>query len=94
MKLEFDSIQGGLNVTNTPNCKILRHIYKWDCYGRRCLLRIYEFKTKTVVITSQLNGAVIWEKDLIFRVVIDFDLDTNLTVRSFFLELEEIAINE
>ena len=65
MKIELDSMQGGLSVTNTPNCQILRHIYGWSYDITRCLLRIYAFKTKTIVIASHLIGGVYWDSYLI-----------------------------
>ena len=77
MKIDFDNMQGGLSVEQTEDYTRLRHIYKWSRYNKRALIRIYEFKTKTIVIASQLYGAVIAEKWLISKVVRDFKLDTN-----------------
>ncbi len=77
MKLELDSMQGGLSVEKTSNCMILRHIYIWSIDNKRTLLRIYEFKTKTIVIASQLNGAIILEEYLISKVIRDFKLNTD-----------------
>lgn len=76
MKIDFDSIQGGLSVEQTSKYTILRYIYNWSYGNKSTLLRIYEFKTKTIVIASQLNGAVIGERWLISKVVRDFKLDT------------------
>jgi hypothetical protein len=59
MKLDFYGIKGGLSITESPNCKILRCIYQCS-FPRYCLIRIYEFKTKTIVIASQLKGPVNW----------------------------------
>ena len=62
MKIDFDNIGGGLSVEDTPNCKILRHLYKYGGAIHRCLIRIYEFKTKTIVIASQLHcPSLIWD---------------------------------
>ncbi len=77
MKLELDSMQGGLSVENTPRCKIFRHIYKWGDAISRSLLRIYEFKKRTIVIASDLNRCVIWDEYLIEKVVQDFKLNTD-----------------
>lgn len=77
MKIELDSMQGGLRVSNTPNCRILRHIYGWRYDITRCLLRIYAFKTKTIVIASHLIGGVNWDSYLISKVVRDFGLNIN-----------------
>lgn len=77
MKLDFDSMRGGLSVESNQNCTILRHLYKYGDAISRCLIRIYEFKTTTIVIASQLQcPPLIWEDKIILKVVRDFQLDT------------------
>lgn len=58
MKLDFDSVKGRISVVKHSNCKVLRHIYHFG-YEKYCLIRIYEFQTKTIVIASQLSGAIL-----------------------------------
>ena len=70
-------MRGGLSVEVTPNCTILRHLYKYGNAIHRCLIRIYEFKTKTIVIASQLNcPPIIWDNRIISLMIQDFWLDT------------------
>ena len=77
MKLDFDSMRGGLSIENNQNFTILRHLYKYDSAIHRCLIRIYEFKTKTIVIASQLDcPPLIWDERIISKVIQDFKLDT------------------
>lgn len=76
MKLDFYGIKGGLSITESPNCKILRCIYQCS-FPRYCLIRIYEFKTKTIVIASQLKGPVNWNYLLIYKVIKNFKLNIN-----------------
>ena len=70
MKIETHTSLNQFVVTELPNCKILRNIYRLDHLNGRFLLRIYEFKSKTIVIASQLIGAIRWD-DLLLRQVIN-----------------------
>ena len=74
MKLDFDSVKGRISVVKHPNCKILRHIYHFG-YEKYCLIRIYEFQTKTIVIASQLSGAILWDMYIISNIVRKFNLN-------------------
>ena len=77
MKLKSDYISEKTNIENTNNCKILRCIYHfYDLfYDTYCLIRIYEFKSKTIVLASQLFGAILWDSFLIKDVINDFNLN-------------------
>lgn len=73
MKLDFDNVKGRISVAKHPNSRIIRHIYHFG-YEKYCLIRIYEFQTKTIVIASQLSGAILWDSYLISHIVKKFNL--------------------
>ena len=77
MKLKSDCIPGNVNIENTDDCKILRCIYHFYnlSYDTYCLIRIYEFKSKTIVLASQLFGAILWDSFLIKNVIDDLNLN-------------------
>jgi hypothetical protein len=78
MKLKIDSVPGEINIENTNKCKILRCIYHFrtlftiDTY---CLVRIFEFPLKTIVVVSHIKGLVGGRKDVINKIIDDFNLD-------------------
>jgi hypothetical protein len=78
MKLKIDSVPGEINIENTNKCKILRCIYHFrtlstiDTY---CLVRIFEFPSKTIVVVSHIKGLVGGRKDVINKIIDDFNLD-------------------
>lgn len=77
MKLKSDCIPGNINIENTDNCKILRCIYHFRnfSYDTYCLIRIFKFKSKTIVLASQLFGAILWDSFLIQDVIDDLNLN-------------------
>ncbi len=74
MGLKFDESSGGFEIEKRSSCIVLRHIYYWY-YTNCCLIRIYYFQAKTIVIASQLNGPILWDEYLISRSVRKFGLD-------------------
>lgn len=78
VKLNTNFIPGEINIESNASCKITRCVYHFQpsnflpCY---CLLRIFEFKSKIIVIASQLKGAILWDEILIKYIIEDFELD-------------------
>ena len=81
--IEQRSKQGGevssaVNFESNASCKITRCIYHFQpsnllpCY---CLLRIFEFDSKIIVVASQLQGAILGDENLIKYIIEDFELD-------------------
>lgn len=78
MKMKIDSVPGEINIENTNKCKISRCIYHFDCgviTNTYCLIRIFEFPSKTIVIASHLKGLIGGKEYVIRDVINDFNLD-------------------
>ena len=78
MKLKTDYIPGKIDIEDTKSCKISRCIYHFphssvDTY---CLIRIFEFASKTVVIASQILGITKGNRFLIQYIIKDFNLNS------------------
>lgn len=76
--MKIDSVPGEINIENTDKCKISRFIYHFDCgviTNTYCLIRIFEFSSKTIVIASRLKGLIGGRKDVIRNIINDFNLD-------------------
>ncbi|WP_019505239.1 hypothetical protein [Pleurocapsa sp. PCC 7319] len=70
------AIPGKISIEKSNEYKISRCIYYFDpSFNLYCLLRIFEFQSKTIVIASQLNGAILWDNYLIKYVMEDFELN-------------------
>ena len=77
MKLKTDSIPGEVNIEQKKDCKITRCIYHFQSsyFDTYCLIRIFDFYSKTIVIASQVWGTT-GNNDLLLEDVIeDFNLD-------------------
>ena len=97
MTLRTQSIPGKIDVVNTEDCKTLRSIYHFDnfLYDTYCLIRIHKFKSKTIVLASQLFGAILWDSYLIENIIDDFDLNhDNLYWINHYGLFTNIAIEE
>lgn len=97
MKLKSDYIPGNINIKNTENCKILKCIYHFQngLFDTYCLIRIFEFKSKTIVLASQLFGAILWDSVLIEDVIDDLNLNhENLYWINHYGLFSEIKIEE
>ena len=79
MKLKINCIPGEINIENTDKCEIIRCIYHFKSfwYDTYCLIRIFKFKSKIVVIASRLKGAILWDSCLIDNIINDFNLNYN-----------------
>ncbi|MGB5636625.1 MAG: hypothetical protein WBM86_28135, partial [Waterburya sp.] len=78
MKLKTNYIPGEINIEQKENYKITRCIYHFqpsDFLPLYCLLRIFEFNSKTIVIASHLRGAILWNEMLIENIIEDFALN-------------------
>ena len=77
MKLEIDYIQLKINIENRDKCKISRCIYHFQCslVDTYCLIRIFEFASKTIVIASQILGITGGNKFLIENIIEHFELN-------------------
>lgn len=78
LKIDIDSVPGEINIKDTSNCKILRCIYHFNCgsdIDTYCLVRIYDFFSKTIVIASHIKGLLGGTKSVIRKVINDFNLD-------------------
>ena len=77
VKPEINGIPGIINIENNDKCKISRCIYHFQSsyFDTYCLIRIFEFSSKTIVIASQIWGTT-GNNDLLLKNVIeDFKLD-------------------
>jgi len=82
MKLSLDRFEGAFSQEIYQDRKIFRHIFRLhnDFMPERCLIRIYAFRTKTIVIASQLIGRILWDDFIISRAACMFRLNRrNLT---------------
>ena len=78
MNLSINPILGKINIENTDRCKILRCIYHFNHpFSTYCLIRIFDFNSKIIVIASQLKGAILWDEFLIAKVSKNFKLVHN-----------------
>ncbi|MGL6344779.1 MAG: hypothetical protein ACRC80_37210 [Waterburya sp.] len=77
MILEKNSVLGEISVEEDNECKILRCVYHFrhGFYPVYCLIRIFEFHSKTVVIASHLSNSLLWDESLIENIIKDFNLD-------------------
>jgi hypothetical protein len=78
LKIDIDSVPGEINIENTNKSKILRCIYHFDCgcnIDTYCLVRIYDFSSKTIVIASDIKGSTGGRDYLIYNIINDFNLD-------------------
>jgi hypothetical protein len=78
VKLKTNSILGEIKIESNESCNITRCIYHFqpsDFLPLYCLLRIFEFKSKTIVIASQLKGVILWDEILIENIIEDFELN-------------------
>lgn len=74
MKLNINNIRGRLNIEKHSNSRVIRYIHHLNWMGY-CLIRIYEFQAKTVVIASQLSKPILWNSYLISSIVKKFNLN-------------------
>lgn len=77
IKFETEFIPGEINIEYTDKYKITRYIYHFqhpsvDTY---CLIRIYEFDLKTIVVVSQILEITGGDTFLVKNVIEDFDLN-------------------
>ena len=77
MNLSVYGIPGNINIENTDECKISSCIYHFqssylDTY---CLIRIFNFSSKTIVIASQIWGTTGNNSLLLEDIIEDFNLD-------------------
>jgi len=78
VKLETNYLPGEISIEQKESCKITRCIYHFqpsNFLPLYCLLRIFEFSSKTVVIASHLRGAILWNETLIENIIEDFNLN-------------------
>ena len=76
MKLDIGTVPGKVSHEVNSKCEIFRCIYYFQKpFPNNCLLRIYKFKNKTIVIASQLIAPVRWDEHLIQDVIEDFEID-------------------
>lgn len=77
MNLSFYGIPGNINIENTDKCKISRYIYHFQssCFDTYCLIRIFNFSSKTIVFASQIWGTTGDNELLLENVIEDFNLD-------------------
>jgi|GEM_PF-5365578 len=82
MNLSVYGIPGNINIEDTDKCKMSRCIYhfQYSCFDTYCLIRIFDFSSKTIVIASQIWGITGDNKLLLENVIEDFNLeyDNNL----------------
>ena len=71
MKLEIDYIPGEINIEYTDKCKITRCIYHFQrpFVVNYCLIRIFEFASKTIVIASQIFAITKGDSFLIKNII-------------------------
>lgn len=77
MNLSVYGIPGKINIEDTDKCKISRCVYHFQSsyFDTYCLIRIFDFSSKTIVIASQLWGITGDNKLLLENVIEDFNLE-------------------
>ena len=76
MQLDSNIVPGKVSHEINSKCEIFRCIYYFQQpFPNKCLLRIYKFREKTIVIASQLIAPVCWNEHLMQDVIEDFEID-------------------
>ena len=77
MKLRINYILGEISIENADNCRKIRCIYhfQYPFVDTYCLIRIFDFKSKTIVIASHILGIVGGNRFLINNIIDYFKLN-------------------